>query len=77
MEEEKFFNLGVTAISQNKENEKKLFVCWGIYFLISIALLFPLAYYSHAVFYRDINMGIRFPKVTIATILQIFLPLII
>lgn len=77
MEEEKFFNLGVTAISQNKENEKKLFVCWGIYFLISIALLFPLAYYSHNVFYYGLNTGITFPEVTIATILQISLPLMI
>lgn len=77
IEEEKFFNLGNIAISQNRENEKKLFVCWGIHFLISIVLLLPLAYYSHTVFYYGLNTGITFPKVTIATILQISLPLII
>lgn len=78
MEKEKFINLEETAISQNKENKKKLFVCWGIYFLISTVFLFPFVLYIHGTFICNINISVwrRLSNITIAEILKTTLPLI-
>lgn len=79
MEKEKLINLEETAISQNKENEKKLFVCRGIYFLISTAFLFPLVYYIYTAFICKINISVwdRLSNITTtAEILETTLPLI-
>lgn len=78
MEKKNFISLEKTAISQNKGNEKKLFVCWGIYFLISTAFLFPLVYYIHSIFASKINISVwyRLSNITTAEILKITVPLI-
>lgn len=78
MEKEKFIKLEEIAISQNKGNEKKLYVCWGIYFLISIAFLFPFIFFIHSTFVYDINISAwyKLSNITISKILKTTLPLI-
>lgn len=78
MEKEKFINLEEAAISQNKKNKKKLFVCWGIYFLISTAFLFPLIFYIYTTFATNINISAwdGLSHITTAEILETTLPLI-
>lgn len=78
IEKKNFISLEETAISQNKENKKKLYVCWGIYFLISTAFLFPLVYYIYNTLTFSINVSAwsGLSHITIAEILKTTLPLI-